>query len=136
MDTYFQEMLHLRDQLAAIAPISNLPNVNPVYLRRKINQGHETERITPDPWVEDVNFELKNVGDLQALRGMSRVLTIKGVSLVYPRSVLQAQNLIYEIHRGDEILITRLVQIKDMGLTWDITVEQRIGEQNLYGYST
>jgi hypothetical protein len=133
MLNFIGQMVQLRDSFAQLASTANLQNINLVYLRRKINNGYEMERIVPDPWVSEVNFDLKTVENLNSIRGMNRVLEIKGVSFKYPRSALEGENIDYQIHEKGEVLSCKLVKITDNGLTWELTVEERIGEQGLYG---
>ena len=126
MSDFFNQMMQLRDDFAAIASGSKIRNV---YLYRKTNNGEETQPILPKPFVEEVQFKLESVEDLSSLRGMTRIFEIKGVSKIYPRIQLEHESVDF----GVDDMRCNLIDIKDAGLTWTLRIEQKLGEQQLYG---
>lgn len=125
---YVAQMAFLRDRIAAIAPIFGSPNIKEVFICQKLNSGIVKQPIQPQPFVQEVKYDLESFPDISSLKGMSRVFEIKGVSKKYPRIELEQANE-YEV-KG---IRCQLIEIKEESLSWLLRVEEKIGQRQFYG---
>ena len=129
MSDYISQMIGLRDSMPDIAIAFKISSLKKFYIRRRENNGLTVEQVTPTPVIEEVSLELKNVADLNSLKGASKVFQVKGVSKRYTRLQLESEFVDFEIE-GD--IQCQLIDIKENTLSWDLRLEQKLGEQQVY----
>lgn len=132
--TFINRMIQVRDRFAVVASRFGVDDVRSLYAKRRVNNGFETQPITPNPFIQEIQFDLQSVEDLSSIKGMVRVFQVKGISKNYQRYELEAEVMEYEVsEKNSDNIRCQLVDIKDEGLTWSIRLEQKLGEQSLYG---
>lgn len=130
MSDYIFQMTTLRDSMSSVAQIFKISNLKKFYILRRENNGLIREEVIPIPVIQELNLQLKTVEDLNSLKGMSKVFEIKGVSKKYQRIQLESEFIDFEIEEG---IHCQLIDIKENTITWDLRVEQKLGEQQIYG---
>ena len=130
MSDYINQMIALRDSLPSVAQVFKISSLKKFYICRRENNGLVREEVIPTPVIEEVTLELKTVEDLNSLKGMSKVFEVKGVSKKYQRIELESEFISFEIEEGIQC---QLIDIKEKTITWDLRVEQKLGEQQIYG---
>jgi hypothetical protein len=130
MSDFIFQMIALRDSLPPVATAFNISSLKKFYICRRENNGLVIEEVLPTPMVEEITLELKNVEDLNSLKTASKVFQIKGVSKKYERIQLESEFIDFQIEGGIDC---QLIDIKENTLTWDLRVEQKLGEQQIYG---
>ncbi len=131
MSDFISQMIGLRDSLPIVATAFGISSLKRFYIHRRENNGLVVEEVIPTPVIEEITLELKNVEDLNSLKGASKVFQVKGVSKTYQRIELESEFVDFEIEGGIQC---QLIDIKENTLTWDLRVEQKLGEQQIYGY--
>jgi len=126
---YLQQMIALRDSLPSVAVAFNVSSLKKFYICRRENNGTVVEEVIPTPVIQEVTLELKTVEDLNSLKGMSKVFEVKGVSKKYQRIQLESESVDFEIEGGIQC---QLIDIKENTITWDLRLEQKLGEQQIY----
>jgi hypothetical protein len=133
MSDFMSQMIALRDSIPAVATKFNVSSLKKFYICRRQNNGFVTEEVIPTPVTQEITLELKTVEELNSLKGMSRVFQIKGISKKYARIQLESEFVDFEIVDVEGSIKCQLIDIKENTLTWDLRVEQRLGEQQIYG---
>ncbi|MBN3946455.1 MAG: hypothetical protein HWQ38_08155 [Nostoc sp. NMS7] len=127
---YITQMIALRDSLPSVAVAFNISSLKKFYIHRRENNGTVIEEVIPTPVIQEVSLQLKTVEDLNSLKGMSKVFEVKGISKKYQRIQLESELIDFEIEGG---IKCQLIDIKENIITWDLRVEQKLGEQQIYG---
>lgn len=129
MSDFISQMITVRDSLSPIAQTFNISSLKKIYIHRRENNGTTVEEILPTPVIQEINLELKTVENLASLKGVSKVFEVKGISKKYQRIQLESEAVDFEIQGG---ILCQLIDIKENTLTWDLRVEQKLGEQQIY----
>lgn len=140
MNSFFDRMLILRDLAASKAVEYGISKIRKVFIRqKKANNVYEIIQVTPIPLIEEIKHDLENIGDLSNLKGMSRLLEVKGISKSYSRHILEAENTDYLVDSIDNTPDApqwqcNLLSLTDNGLTWQLQLQQDYGQQEIYLY--
>ena len=100
-------------------------------------------QIKPDPIVNELDPNIEPITRLPAVQGGLRLFEVKGVSAQYSRQILQYEAIEYildgKLVKGygtsDDVIdgtVCHLKGIRENTTTWDLTLQQPIGEQRLW----
>lgn len=136
--SFIQQMINLRDRGATLASKFGVPNVRSlVIITREENEDRYLE-IEPHPIINEVRSENQEVEGLKSVTGITKTFEVKGISRKYSREQLEHHAIDYiidgKVKFGKLIsgITCRLISLNEQTTTWEMTLEQRIGESDFY----
>lgn len=138
MTTDFSQILtNIRDRAATQAMKYGFSKIRRVWIITTFTDStQQTVLIQPYPFVEETKLDDETLPpSFSSFQGTVRILSVKGVSKNYTRASLEADNIQYQVEnftQGEQNFNCFLVGIKDDGLTWELTLVQRIAEEQVY----
>lgn len=139
MSNFIEQMSKLRSSLSHLVSHLEVPNIKTLIVRKKVARNvYEYLQVEPNPVVTINSPTLEPMTDISAVKLLISKYSVKGVSRNYKSSQLFGDGIDYII--GGEMRLGTLVggvtckfiSCQENALTWDIELEQKIGEQNLY----
>jgi hypothetical protein len=117
---FWQQMQTLKDRTGLIAAGALVP------CHRRLSRVENTVRIAlvPNPQIKALNQTSEQISS--GISGVQRTFRVLGLSKSYSRSYLENQTVDFLI---DEILRCELLEIKDEGLSWTLTLGEKLGQQ-------
>lgn len=136
---YLNEMTALRDGLAVEA--EGLITVRSLIIRRCDRDDKETFlEITPKPLITYSSPQERGLEGASQIQTANQQFQVQGISKRYAYDDIVGQRLDYWIDGVvvDEQLIQGIectfVSIEEQALVWNLTLESKIGEQQIYAY--
>jgi hypothetical protein len=135
---FLNEMTALRDALAPVA--EGLPTVRSLVIRRRGRDKDTFLEIEPKPLITYTSPQERSLEGMSQIQTANQQFQVQGVSRKYSYEDLVGQRLDYWIDGivKDQELIQgiecSLVSIEEQSTVWNLTLESRIGEQQVYAY--
>lgn len=136
---FLNEMTALRDGLAAEA--EGLPTVRSLIVRRRNRDDEETFlEIEPKPLITYSSPQERGLEGASQIQTANQQFQVQGISKKYSYEDLVGQRLDYwidgvvvdgELTEGIEC---SFVSIEEQSIVWNLTLESKIGEQQVYAY--
>jgi|GEM_PF-3112029 len=134
--TLYDRLIKIRDRGAKVAQRLGMSKIRKVWIiTRFSDRSWEKVEVNPDPFVDETRLDFESIANNINLKGIGRTLLVKGISKAYDRTVLEADNVEYEVESFDQNAKNfhcRLLEIKDMGITWQLTIYEPIAEEQIY----
>jgi hypothetical protein len=139
MSSFIEQMGKLRSNLSHLVSHLEVPNIKTLIIRKKVSRNvYEYLQINPTPVVTINSPMSEPMTDVSAVKLLVSKYSVKGVSRNYKASQLFGDGIDYVI--GGEMRLgvlvggvsCKFVSCQENSLTWDIELEQKIGEQSLY----
>ena len=131
-------MIALRDRSAERARKFGLPNVRSLTIVTRLPGEDRYLEIKPTPIINELSIQNQAIDGLNRVSGAVRTYEVKGISRRYTQEQLEHQAVDYIIDgkfKFGELIsgtLCRLTKLTEATLTWDMTLEERIGERNFY----
>ena len=121
----------MRDCTAELATQLEVPSALVLIIRSVGEDGEFVEReVRPRPISVEILQTQNAFDEAPNIRGQVKRWSVKGVSKRYTREELARQDYDYIIRQSGSIdVVCRLSEIKLQTLTWDLILEQKLGEQ-------
>lgn len=137
-EEHLADMTALRDELALEA--EGLHTVRSLVIRRRNRDDETFLTITPKPHITYTSPQTKGLDGVSQIQAANQQFQVKGISKRYSYEDLIGQRLDYWIDGVvvDEQLTQGIecsfVSIEEHSTTWDMVLESKIGEQQIYAY--
>jgi hypothetical protein len=139
MSSFIEQMGKLRSNLSHLVSHLEVPNIKTLIIRKKVSRNvYEYLQINPNPVVTINSPMSEPMTDVSAVKLLVSKYSVKGVSRNYKSSQLFGDGIDYiiggEMRLGTLVggISCKFVSCQENSLTWDIELEQKIGEQSLY----
>jgi hypothetical protein len=135
---HLSDMIGLRDELAAEA--EGLDTIRSLIIRRRNRDDETFLEITPKPHITYTSPQEKGLEGATQIQAANQQFQVKGISKRYLYGDLVGQRLDYWIdgvvvdEQLTEGIQCSFVSIEEKSTTWDIVLESKIGEQQIYAY--
>ena len=137
IEQFLGEMTAMRDTLAIES--EGLPTVRSLIIRRRNRDDEETFlAIVPKPLIVYSSPQEKGLNGATQMQSANQQFQVKGISRKYLYEDLVGQRLDYWIDGivVDGALVQGIecsfVSIEEHSLVWNLTIESKIGEQQVY----
>lgn len=137
-EDFLGEMIELRDELAGEA--SGLPTVRSLVISRRDGEIETYLEVEPKPHITYTSPQEKGLDGMSQIQIANQQFQVQGISRRYSLEELTGQRLSYWIDGvvvGGQLIDgieCSLVSIEEESLVWNMTLESRIGEQQIYAY--
>lgn len=131
-------MIARRDRAADRATKFGLPNIRSLIIVTRLPGEDKYLEIKPTPTINELGTDSQAIDGLNRVSGAVKTYEVKGISRSYTKEQLEHQAVDYIIDgklKFGEIIsgtLCRLTKITEQTLTWEMTLEERIGERNFY----
>lgn len=122
---YFKQMQKLRDRAAKRASAFSVPSA--WTLHRRVD-GQEKFLIQPNPIIREISQLPEVFGEIRQTEGIVKKYRVEGISKCYKREELEYRNIDFLIN---DTIVCQLFEIIDQPISWNLILEQRIGDQTL-----
>lgn len=120
---FWQQMQSIKDKATGLANDFKIP----CHRRLTLVQKDDTRiAISPYPQIKEIS-QAEEQFTVFSVRGQGRMFQVLGVSRQYERTLLEEQTTDYLI----EDIRCELIEIKDEGLSWTLTLKENLGQQGL-----
>lgn len=142
MSDYFLSALRgIRDEAAKAASGMGMPQVRSLVLRKRAASGEpEYVQILPNPVIVQENPESDSIDGLRSVRPTSIRYRASGISRAYTRTEVEQDTYDFfldgtvdaygQLVGGKECLLVSVDDSKE--LTWDLILEEKLGERSFY----
>lgn len=131
-------MIALRDRSAERATKFGLPTIRSLIIVTRLPGEDKYLEIKPTPVITTLGTENQPIDGLNRVSGAVKTYEVKGISRRYTQEQLEHQVVDYIIDgklKFGELIsgtLCRLTKLTEQTLTWDMTLEERIGERDFY----
>lgn len=133
-------MVKLRDRVAKLATNFGIPNVRSLFIRTRTQDGDTSYlEVIPIPIITEISNSQDRMNGISGLSGAAQFFDVKGVSRKYTLQQLEYEAVDYIIDGRLDThgqlqggIICQLVSITENSITWDLRLQQKLGEQSLY----
>ena len=136
---FIEQMSSLRSNFSSLVSHFDVPNIKSLIVRRKLSKEvYEYLEILPKPVVMISTPSAEAMNDISGVKLLVSRYNVKGVSRNYKSTQLFGDGIDYlidgEMRLGVLVggTVCKFVSCQENALTWDIELEQKIGEQSLY----
>ena len=158
MTSFIEQMTWLREMALnpKSMPISNMgiPNLDrrSLVLRSRTRPTNDANyrgngftfiQVSPDPIINELDPNVEPIVRLPAIQGGLKIFEVKGIPARYPRRLLEHESIeyivdgkltdngtgVFDIFEGT---LCHLQGIRQNATTWDLVLQQPIGEQQLW----
>jgi hypothetical protein len=128
--SFLNQMIMLRDRISPLADKFGIPTVRTLIIRTRTSIDTSFLEITPKPVIKEISPE-KDETPMRSIQGVSRKFSVKGISRRYTQEQLQYLAVDYLVDGYDGIPC-QFVSLVANALTWDLEIEEKITEPQLY----